>query len=150
MKRIYNYLMGNGKTKLAYFFVFLVLLVFGIFGYFFYPGYQSKSEQYPEENVSKEEWGCRSSDDLCQGKQNGTQCTTGIWCDDEGKECGGNSCVGMGMGKCINDRCASLCENCPLYAPPPPGWCDDGTIVGGDDIYNSEEVCYCPGPPKCI
>ena len=36
------------------------------------------------------------------------------------------------------------CGDCPQFAPPPPDWCKDGTIVPG-----VKDECGCQMPPKC-
>jgi hypothetical protein len=33
--------------------------------------------------------------------------------------------------------------DCPIYTPPMPGWCANGTVIAGE-IVNG-----CRGPPKC-
>lgn len=109
----------------------------------------SKSETVDEINPTSTPV-CIDSDKQCSKQPDDTTCTTGIWCGENGKICGGNSCIGMGAGKCFSERCTSLCNNCPLYTPPPPGWCDNGKITSGESYYNKEENCYCLGPPKCI
>jgi uncharacterized protein len=40
-------------------------------------------------------------------------------------------------------ECAE-CATCPLYTPPPPGWCNDGVIVPAEP-----DDCGCIGPPSC-
>jgi hypothetical protein len=48
---------------------------------------------------------CIDSDAQCKGKPDGTSCTYGIWCDEYGRVCGGQSCVGLGLGECRSERC---------------------------------------------
>lgn len=48
---------------------------------------------------------CIDSDNFCKGKPNSTDCTIGVWCDSEGRICGGQSCVGLGLGKCLDNKC---------------------------------------------
>lgn len=48
---------------------------------------------------------CVDSNEQCQGKPDETECTYGIWCDKEGKICGGQSCVGLGLGVCRDNKC---------------------------------------------
>jgi hypothetical protein len=36
-------------------------------------------------------------------------------------------------------------SRCPMFAPPPPGWCGNGTIVAG----GFDDKC-CRMPPKCV
>lgn len=43
-----------------------------------------------------------------------------------------------------------LCNSCPVFAPPPPGWCAEGYMGRGETIYDSVEQCYCPGAPTCL
>lgn len=42
----------------------------------------------------------------------------------------------------LNDK--PTCGPCPQYAPPPPDWCNDGTIVPG-----KKDDCGCLSPPTC-
>jgi len=51
---------------------------------------------------------CIDSNEQCEGKPDGTQCTYGIWCDNLGRICGGQSCVGLGLGQCFSGECISL------------------------------------------
>lgn len=37
------------------------------------------------------------------------------------------------------------CSSCPLYSPPAPGWCKNGTIVAGE-----KDECGCQQPPTCL
>ena len=53
---------------------------------------------------------CIDSNEQCKGKPDGASCTTGVWCDQFGRVCGGQSCVGMGSGKCFKGRCVSFKE----------------------------------------
>lgn len=48
---------------------------------------------------------CIDSNEQCKGKPDGTSCNTGVWCDSFGRVCGGRSCVGLGLGVCINNKC---------------------------------------------
>jgi hypothetical protein len=48
---------------------------------------------------------CIDSDTQCKEKPNGTGCTTGVWCDEYGRICGGQSCAGMGLGECYSEKC---------------------------------------------
>lgn len=36
------------------------------------------------------------------------------------------------------------CSSCPLYSPPAPGWCKDGTVIVGE-----KDECGCQQPPTC-
>lgn len=47
------------------------------------------------------------------------------------------ACVGQGSAK-------EKCGECPQFAPPPPGWCEDGIIIPG-----LKDECGCQMPPKC-
>jgi len=53
---------------------------------------------------------CIDSNEQCRTKPDGAGCTTGVWCDQFGRVCGGQSCVDMGLGKCFKGRCVSLKE----------------------------------------
>jgi len=48
---------------------------------------------------------CIDSNEQCRGKSDDTECTTGVWCDKEGRICGGQSCVGLGLGLCRDNKC---------------------------------------------
>lgn len=51
-------------------------------------------------------------------------------------------------GKCLRaweENCTKECGTCPVYSPPRPGWCENGTVVAG-----SLDECGCRGPPKCV
>ena len=48
---------------------------------------------------------CIDSDAQCKGKEDGTHCILGVWCDENGKTCGGESCVDLGVGICIKEKC---------------------------------------------
>jgi putative hemolysin len=39
----------------------------------------------------------------------------------------------------------TVCDTCPMYTQPAPGWCSDGNIVAG-----KTNECGCQGPPKCM
>lgn len=56
-----------------------------------------------EEGKKNEE--CIDSNEQCKGKPNGTACTVGIWCDEQGRICGGQGCVGAGLGECYKEKC---------------------------------------------
>jgi len=49
---------------------------------------------------------------------------------------------------CIIQKDTSMdnkqCGDCPQFAPPPPDWCKDGTIVPG-----IKDECGCQMPPNC-
>ena len=63
-----------------------------------------KKTIYSNEFTIKEK-GCTDSDEECKGNPDGTSCTIGIWCDQFGRICGGQSCVGLGIGKCFKEQC---------------------------------------------
>ena len=48
---------------------------------------------------------CIDSDAQCKGKEDGTHCILGVWCDENGKTCGGESCVDLGVGICVKEKC---------------------------------------------
>lgn len=48
---------------------------------------------------------CMDSDKRCEGRLDGSSCTTGVWCDETGKVCGGQICDGMGTGSCLDGKC---------------------------------------------
>lgn len=48
---------------------------------------------------------CADSKQQCLGRPNGTQCTYGVWCNEEGEICGGQSCVDLGLGRCEEGDC---------------------------------------------
>lgn len=50
---------------------------------------------------------CVDSDSYCLGKPNGANCNFGVWCDEQGNMCGGQSCIGLSLGKCIDGKCIS-------------------------------------------
>ena len=93
---------------------------------------------------------CISSSRQCRGEPDGSVCTTGIWCDALGRFCGGESCTGLGVGRCLDGKCVAMCESCPLYSPPNSTWCQKGEIVEGEDIFDEAGDCYCPGLPLCV
>ena len=59
---------------------------------------------------------CIDSKEMCKRKPDGTFCNVGVWCDPFGRICGGQSCVGMSLGKCQAEECVS-CElgECSIY-----------------------------------
>ena len=66
---------------------------------------------------------------------------------DVGQQCP-DFCTGIdGKMKiyCEEYSCRQIhCAGCPLYSPPAPGWCENGTIV-----ENPPNACGCYGPPSC-
>ncbi|MBI5061190.1 MAG: hypothetical protein HZB67_02650, partial [Candidatus Aenigmarchaeota archaeon] len=66
-------------------------------------------------------------------------------CGNDGKTYS-NECFADGAGVGIACRKACPCNvTCPLYSPPPPGWCANGTIISGGKSENG-----CPAPAKCV
>ena len=49
---------------------------------------------------------CIESDKQCIGQQDGSLCILGVWCDEQGKVCGGEICKDLGLGICIKEKCA--------------------------------------------
>ena len=49
---------------------------------------------------------CIDSNSQCKGKDDGSLCILGVWCDENGKACGGESCTDLGLGICIKEKCA--------------------------------------------
>lgn len=58
----------------------------------------------------------------CENKFNGTNCSYGIWCDEFGRICGGQSCVGLGLGKCHRGECLSVEEHENLSKKETADW----------------------------
>ena len=48
---------------------------------------------------------CVSSDEYCEDKTDGTSCSTGVWCDKQGRVCGGLNCPMPELGKCRSGKC---------------------------------------------
>jgi len=48
---------------------------------------------------------CIDSDSQCKGRDDGSLCILGVWCDENGKACGGESCTDLGLGICIKEKC---------------------------------------------
>jgi len=48
---------------------------------------------------------CIDSDSQCKGMDDGSLCILGVWCDENGKACGGESCTDLGLGICIKEEC---------------------------------------------
>ena len=55
-----------------------------------------------------EESSCIETEEQCIGKEDGTECEMGVWCDEEGNKCGEESCVGLGTGSCQDEVCTYL------------------------------------------
>lgn len=55
---------------------------------------------------------CTDSNEQCRGKPDGTNCTMGIWCDEQGRICGDQSCTGMATGNCQNNKCVEVNQSC--------------------------------------
>ncbi len=60
---------------------------------------------------------CVGGDDQCKGREDGIACSIGVWCDDNGRVCGGKSCVGIREGQCLNEKCVEK-EPSPNNATP--------------------------------
>ena len=75
---------------------------------------------------------CVDSDAECKGKPDGVECTIGVWCDEYGKVCGGQSCVGFGVGRCSGGECLSL-PNEDFCGSSTRGSCasNSGCMTGG-------------------
>lgn len=56
-------------------------------------------------NFDDREINTQKGDFQCSGKPNDEPCSYGMWIDEYGKVCGGSSCVGLGIGKCIDGVC---------------------------------------------
>jgi hypothetical protein len=48
---------------------------------------------------------CIGGNMMCEGKPDGTSCQYGKWCDEKGRVCGGQNCVGLGLGVCSSGKC---------------------------------------------
>lgn len=48
---------------------------------------------------------CIDSDAQCKGMDDGSLCILGVWCDENGKPCGGESCTDLGLGICVKEKC---------------------------------------------
>jgi len=75
--------------------------------------YGSSKDNYTEKTVYSNEFTIREkeiSKSECKKKSDGTSCTVGLWYDELGRACGGQSCVGHGLGKCYKEECISLEE----------------------------------------
>jgi hypothetical protein len=44
----------------------------------------------------------------------------------------------------VKQELGGSCGQCPMYSPPAPGWCSDGTVVSG-----VADECGCVPPPRC-
>lgn len=121
------------KTNLLFFILFLLLFGFGAYSFIFKKDEpQPQGERYclvdgVKYNVGDEFTidcntcvctatgqsctfnicgiNCVDSDSQCKDQDEGSICTLGIWCDQEGKICGGETCEGMGLGICIKGKC---------------------------------------------
>ncbi len=106
----------------------------------FRPGYYS-----PSTAITKEET-CVGADEYCFGKPDGTTCNYGIWCDEEGKKCGGQSCVGMDIGICASNICTNpqkTVESSSLAVPSLP---DVKWVI---ETTNETVQIYCLGASIC-
>jgi hypothetical protein len=74
-------------------------------------------------------------------------------CTQEAKICADGSAVGRTWPNCEFAPCPNevvdsnpiVCGPCPMFAPPAPGWCSNGTIVPG-----KKDECNCTSPPRCL
>ena len=48
---------------------------------------------------------CVDTRDQCKGKEDGTACEIGVWCDDNGLRCGGGVCDLLKAGECLGEIC---------------------------------------------
>lgn len=84
----------NGKYKLSFYYVLT-------------------EDFYAEKTVYSNEFTIKGKKILkseCKEKSDGTSCTAGLWYDEIGRACGGQSCVGLGLGKCYKEECVFLEE----------------------------------------
>lgn len=106
---------------------------------------------------------CIGSNEQCNGKPDGTECSYGFWCDYFGRVCGGQSCVGLGLGKCYKEECVYLEEYENLSKNPQTecsGSCrcmkekecepDGGVYIvptgeGECSVNSDNKMCCCPG-----
>ena len=93
----------------------LVVLILAVGGYVVYDRYFSTDSEVGNEVEEEDTNGgegegeeadnCIDSDEQCEDQPDGTGCTYGVWCDEQGNVCGGDSCVGLGTGVCSNEEC---------------------------------------------
>lgn len=57
--------------------------------------------------------------------------------------CRGRKVNSFSPGECTKSK--KECGPCPMYSPPAPGWCGEGTIVSG-----GRDECGCQLPGRCI
>lgn len=80
--------------------------------------------------------------------------TFGAWLCPKDGACGDNAscqcipscpaCADCALSACVPaDLCAPV--DCPLWAPPAPGWCDGGVVLDG-----GKDASGCQLPPKCV
>ncbi|GMV41695.1 MAG: hypothetical protein AMXMBFR64_34110 [Myxococcales bacterium] len=79
----------------------------------------------------------------------------GAWlCPKDGSPCGGGAtcqcvpscpdCADCKLFACVPpDLCGPI--DCPFWAPPAPGWCEGGVVLGG-----GKDAKGCQLPPKCV
>ena len=93
------------KKKVFIFIILLIVIVF-LLNLFLNINRIDNITQTPQ--INSEPTGtstCVDSDSYCKGKPNGTSCDYGKWCDEQGRICGGQSCVALGLGECIDNKC---------------------------------------------
>jgi hypothetical protein len=103
---------GNKQGRTVIVILILIVLVLCAFLVFVNPIIHKEADNNnlptafsPTQSQTTPTPSCIDSNEQCKSKPNGAPCSTGVWCDEEGKVCGGNSCVGIGLGECINDTC---------------------------------------------
>lgn len=87
--------------------IILALVSLAVVGLFVYQNYSVKQKNIISPKLQPVKDKCIDSNEECVGAPNGAFCTTGKWCDESGEVCGGQSCVGLGTGRCFNERCLS-------------------------------------------
>jgi len=50
---------------------------------------------------------CVDADKYCSAKSDGSTCNYGVWCDEERRKCGGQSCVGLDVAVCTAGKCVN-------------------------------------------
>ncbi len=82
--------------------IFIVAIIFIIFTSLLF---FLRRDNLPTDKAPTTADKCVDSNEQCQDQPDGTECNYGIWCDSQGNICGGQSCVGLGLGKCVNGKC---------------------------------------------
>ena len=62
--------------------------------------------------INEKKDNCVESIERCKNQPDGTYCSVGGWCDRYGRICGGQSCVGLGLGKCQSGECVYFQSKC--------------------------------------